>query len=125
MFGRRLRRTAAPLLLLAWIAGLALPVLGARHASAFDDPACERPLGTSGHARTQIEKDVPITGNGHCGICHLQRAVRGALHSVVRSVQYAQTIGVSRVVWTYDLRTIEHDVASSRGPPSFLLTEAS
>ncbi|MGE5837722.1 MAG: hypothetical protein ACM4AI_24835 [Acidobacteriota bacterium] len=119
MFGRRLRRTAAPLLLLAWIAGLALPVLGARHASLFDDPACERPVRPE--SGPQVGKDVQPPGDGHCGICHLQRAVRGALHAVVLTPLYVQAIALDRVVAQCDLFSSEHAVASSRAPPSLFL----
>jgi hypothetical protein len=125
MFGRRLRRTAAPLLLLAWITGLALPVLGARHASLFDDPACERPLRPDSPQGSQVGKNIPLSGDGHCGICHLQRAVRGALHSVVLTSLYVQTIAVDRVAIQCDLLSTEHVVASSRAPPAFLLSEVS
>jgi hypothetical protein len=125
MFSRRLRSKAAPLLLLAWIGGLALPVLGARHASLFDDPACERPLRPDTQQGSQVQKNIPLSGDGHCGICHLQRAVRGALHAVVLTSLYAQAIAADRVAIQCDLLSTEHDVPSSRGPPSFLLVEAS
>ena len=118
MFSRRLRRTAAPLLLLAWIVGLGLPVLGARHTSLFDDPACERPIQSSNHSGPQFDKDVQPPGDGHCGICHLQRAVRSALHSVVLTPLYLQAITFDRVVARCDLFSSEHAVASSRAPPS-------
>ena len=121
MFGRRLRRTAAPLLLLAWIGGLALPVLSARHASVFDDPACERPLASSTHPGPQFEKNTAPRGDGHCGICHLQRAVRGALHSAVQSAIYADAITVDRAAAVSDLVSTEHAVSSSRAPPSGLV----
>lgn len=121
MFGRRLRRTAAPLLLLAWMAGLALPVLGARHASLFDDPACERPLRPDNQSGPQLGKDIQPPGDGHCGICHLQRAVRGALHAIVLTPLYVQAITFDRVVAQCDLFSSEHAVASSRAPPSVSL----
>jgi hypothetical protein len=116
----RLPRAAAPLVLLVWLAGLALPVFGAGHTLGFDDPACERPI-WSGHPVTSLEKDSKNLGNGHCGICHLQRAVRGALHSVVRTVQYDHQITVGKFVRSSELRTTEREVASSRAPPSILL----
>ena len=121
MFGRRLRRTAAPLLLLAWIGGLALPALSARHASVFDDPACERPLASSNHSGSQIDKNTAPRGNGHCGICHLQRAVRGALHSAVQSAIYADAITLDRALAVSDLVSTEHALSSSRAPPSNLV----
>src|SRR5262245_58775615 len=121
MFGRRLRRTAAPLLLLAWIGGLALPVLGARHTSLFDDPACERPIQSSTHSGPQFDKDVRQTGDGHCGSWHLQRAVRSALRWVVLSPLYVQAVTFDRVVAQCDLFSSEHAVASSRAPPSAFL----
>jgi hypothetical protein len=123
MSSRRLRRAAAPLLLVAWLAGLVLPIVGAGHAR-YDDPACERPLWVTGHTGTALEQDSQKTGNGHCGICHLQRAVSGALHTVVRTVQYAQAISVEKAVCQCHVRTTARDIRSSRAPPSFFLSEA-
>jgi len=122
MSSRRLTRSAAPLMLFVWLAGLALPVFGARHGMGLDDPACERPLWASGQSGVHLEKDVRGQGDGHCGICHLQRAVRGALHSVVRTVQYAQAITVDRPVCQSDLPSTHRDVASPRAPPSTLVS---
>ena len=125
MPSRRLPRAAAPLVLVAWLAGLVLPVFGAGHTLGFDDPACERPLWSPGHPVTTLEKDAQGLGDGHCGICHLQRAFRGALHSVVRTVQSDHAITVNKFVCGSNLRTTERNVASSRAPPSVLFTEAS
>ena len=114
----RLPRAAAPFVLFVWLAGLVLPVFGAGHTLGFDDPACERPLWSNGHPVTALEKDIQAQGNGHCGICHLQRAVRGALHSVVRTVQYDHQITVDKFVRSSELPTTAREVASSRAPPS-------
>jgi hypothetical protein len=122
MSSRRLRRAAAPLLLVAWVGGLVLPALGAGHAR-YDDPACERPLWLASHPGAAIGADTPAAGNGHCGICHLQRAVRGALHSIARTVQYAQAITVEKAVCQCDVHATARAVRSSRAPPSFLLAE--
>jgi hypothetical protein len=108
-------------MLLVWLAGLTLPVFGAGHTLGFDDPACERPLRTSGHPVTALEKDTQDIGDGHCGICHLQRAVRGALHSVVRAVQHDHLITVGKFVGSSEVRTTEGEVASSRAPPAILV----
>jgi hypothetical protein len=121
----RLPRAAAPFVLFVWLAGLALPVFGAGHTLGFDDPACERPLSYNGHPVTSLEKDVRAPGNGHCGICHLQRAVRGALHSVVRTVQYDPVITAKTFVCQPDLRTRQHEASSSRAPPSLLASQVS
>ncbi|HYN08337.1 MAG TPA: hypothetical protein VES67_13215 [Vicinamibacterales bacterium] len=119
----RLRRAAAPLVLVAWFGGLVLPIFGAGHAR-YDDPACERPLWAKGHPGTAVENDTQNVGDGHCGICHLQRAVRGALHSVTRTVQYARAITVEKAGCQCDVRAAARDVRSSRAPPSFLFSEA-
>ena len=121
----RLPRAAAPFVLLVWLTGLALPVFGAGHTLGFDDPACERPLWSNGHPITALEKDVQPKGDGHCGICHLQRAVRGALHSVVRTVQYDPVITAKTFVRQSDLRTRQHEVSSSRAPPALLVSQVS
>ncbi len=125
MTSRRLPRAAAPLVLFAWLLGLMLPVLGAGHARGLDDPACERPIWTTGHPVTQLESDLRSTDDGHCGICHLQRAVRGALHSVARTVQYTQAVTVAKVVRQCHLRSTVPDVASSRAPPPSLVSVVS
>jgi hypothetical protein len=121
MPSRRLPR-AAPFVLLVWLAGVVSPVLGAGHTLGFDDPACERPI-WSGHPVTALEKNTKDIGDGHCGICHLQRAVRGALHSVVRTVQYDHLITVGKFAGSLQLRTTSREVASSRAPPSVLSAE--
>lgn len=121
----RLPRAAAPFVLFVWLAGLTLPVFGAGHTFGFDDPACERPLWSNGHPVTALEKDVQALGNGHCGICHLQRAVRGALHSAVRTVQYDLVLTAKAFACQSDLRTRQHEVSSSRAPPSFLVSQVS
>jgi hypothetical protein len=121
----RLRRAAAPFVLAVWLAGLVLPVFGAGHTLGFDDAACERPLWSNGHPVTALEKDAKAQGNGHCGICHLQRAVCGALHSVVRTVQYDPVITARTFVCQSDLRTRQHQVSSSRAPPSLLVSQVS
>jgi hypothetical protein len=125
MSSRRLPRAAAPFVLLVWLAGLVSPVLGAGHTLGFDDPACERPLWSNGHPVTALEKNTRAPGDGHCGICHLQRAVRGALHSDVRAVQYDDRISVSKSARPSEVRPTEREVASSRAPPSILAGEAS
>jgi hypothetical protein len=125
MPSRRLPRAAAPFVLLVWLAGLALPVLGAGHTLGFDDPACERPLWSNGHPVTALEKDTRATGDGHCGICHLQRAVRGALHSAIRAVQYDQQTSVTKSIRSSEVRLTELEVASSRAPPSTLVGDVS
>ena len=125
MSSRRLSRAAAQYVLLVWLAGLLTPVLGAGHALGFDDPACERPIWSNGHPVTALEKDTRDIGDGHCGICHLQRAVRGALHSAVRAVQYDQQTSVTKSVRSSEVRLTELEVASSRAPPSTLVGEAS
>jgi hypothetical protein len=122
MSSRRLPR-AAPFVLLVWLAGVVSPVLGAGHTLGFDDPACERPL-WSGHPVTALEKDTRNLGDGHCGICHLQRAVRGALHSDVRTVHYDHRITVSKSARSSEVRFTAREVASSRAPPSILAGEA-
>lgn len=121
MSSRRLTRSAAPLMLFVWLTGLTLPLFGAGHGIGLDDPACERPLWSKNHTGAQFEKDVRGLDDGHCGICHLQRAVRGALHSVVGTVQYAQAISVDRPICQCDLPTTHRDVSSPRAPPSRLL----
>jgi len=76
MLRGRLRRFVATVGLIAWIAGLALPVLGGQHVPDFAD-AGETFLGVL-HPVTQVEPVHPSLSDDHCAICHLQRAARGA-----------------------------------------------
>ena len=121
----RLHRASAPLMLVVWLAGLLLPVVGPAHGVGADDPACERPLWLANHRGAQLEKDSQSGSHGHCGVCHLQRAVRGALHTVVCDVAHVDagnlrpgTQEIARQISTFD-------VTSSRAPPTTLLSAIS
>jgi hypothetical protein len=117
---RRQSRSAAPFVLFVWLTGLVLPLFGAGHGMGLDDPACVRPLWAQSSQVDILQKDVRSTDDGHCGICHLQRAVRGALHSVTRTVEYAAATGVDRPIPQYHLAGADRDVSSPRAPPSVL-----
>ena len=106
-------------MLFVWLTSLVLPVFGAGHGMGLDDPACERPLWSRSQSTTpfSLDTDVRTVDDGHCGICHLQRAVRGALHSAARTVDYTATIATDRPTGQYDLAGSDRDIASPRGPP--------
>jgi len=122
MSSRRLTRSAAQLMVSVWLTGLALPVFGAGHGMGLDDPACNQPLWSNSQSGAHLDKDVRGTDEGHCGICHLQRAVRGALHSVARTVEYARQISVNRPAGQSDLPATHRDLSSPRAPPSALVS---
>jgi hypothetical protein len=71
-----LRRLMASLVLVTWTAGIVLPALGAVHVPDLVDGDI---LLAVPHPVTQIEPAYPSLADGHCAICHLQRAARGAV----------------------------------------------
>ena len=72
------RRAVAVVALSLWIAGLVLPVAGA-HARVFDDVACGAGVVSSAHPVPQFEARRAPVDDGHCAVCHLQRAIGGAI----------------------------------------------
>jgi hypothetical protein len=75
---RSLRRLSSVLILAAWIAGLVAPAVSAHGAV---DLECGDAPWLSDHDRTAFEDVRPPVETGHCELCHLQRALRGALAS--------------------------------------------
>lgn len=113
-------RLVARVVLVALLAGVVTPVFGGLHAES--DAACADNLGLypSHHQTTQIETIRPSHGDGHCAICHLQRAMNGAADDAKRFVaalEAAET-AVAVAEWATIVRAPRG--LPSRAPPSFL-----
>jgi hypothetical protein len=67
-----IRRLAASVTLVAWLMGLAAPLVEAHHV----DIDCDDVLWTSDHQRTAFEDVRPPLQEGHCELCHHQRLLR-------------------------------------------------
>lgn len=72
----RLRRVTALAILVSWLTGPGMPALGALHDLTQSDVRCGDPQLVSHHWTTQFESVLPPHGDGHCDVCHLQRALR-------------------------------------------------
>jgi hypothetical protein len=109
-------RSAAWLLLAAWIVGVVAPVADVVHAFG-DDPACQEPV-FSPHPITQIEGVLPPVAHGHCLVCHFQRTLRGATPHVagVTIHVFASDAAVDRPIAT--VRAVALGALLTRAPPS-------
>jgi hypothetical protein len=68
-------RVSAALLLFCWIAGLVAPLDVSAHADR--DIACSEPAWATLHQGQALSADrAALTDDEHCGLCHLQRAMR-------------------------------------------------
>lgn len=84
---RSLRRIAFATLI-GWVAVLAAPVF-LPHALALD-LICSEERVSGADAADVVAADTSADGNGHCVVCHLQRAVREAVAEPPRALPRAQ-----------------------------------
>lgn len=110
-------RFAAYALLAMWIYGASLPLLQRQHANEIDIACGDvgwRPPGPA-----KFQDAVRVTGDGHCGVCHLQRSFRNALLAAIGLVptdnQAATIAAVQKATVTsaYHLRYL-----APRAPPA-------
>jgi hypothetical protein len=119
MVRHRLQRATALVLLLGWLAGFVAPVDAATHADR--DTACGEPgWTTSDRARAGISSEPTVAPDEHCGLCHLQRAMRDVVGAPGRSpaalpIGRALAPNPSSIVPTHSIAA-----RASRGPPVFL-----
>jgi hypothetical protein len=113
-------RLIASVVLAAVIGGVGMPLFGDLHTE--NDVACAEDLGfvPSHHQTTQIETVRPAHSDGHCAICHLQRALNGAADDAKRfaaalEAAAAHVVVVERAVIARGTRNVP-----SRAPPSSL-----
>ena len=81
---RALRRVTAGWLVAAFVLAAGMPLLDAEHAL-FDDLRCVDP-GRIGNQTARLQTAPDAQADGHCAVCHLQRAVRHAATVAVASV---------------------------------------
>ena len=100
-----------------WIYGVSLPLVQRQHANEIDTACGDVGWRPAGPARFQDA--VRVTGDGHCGVCHLQRSFRNALLVAIGLIptgNQAATIAVvqdARVRSAYHLRYL-----APRAPPT-------
>jgi hypothetical protein len=71
-------RVQAWIALCAFLGGLALPIVTARHEAFEDDAACVTSLRSGGAATARVGATSTTARPAHCAICHWLRAVSGA-----------------------------------------------
>lgn len=84
-------RVWATVLLVSTFGGLMVPLFGDLHSGI--DIACTDDgvlVDVGHHTTTQIETVRPPETDGHCAVCHLQRALTGAADDAKRYVSVAQ-----------------------------------
>ena len=116
----RHRRPLAWFALCAFLCGWMLPFLEAHPLGLQDDAACQI-LATSGDDSTATQLDTPRDSEGqptHCVVCHLMRAMSGAVSSDVTTLAVPFVNNAS--VRLPNNLTLAATLAapSSRGPPA-------
>jgi hypothetical protein len=81
---RVFRRVTAAWLVSAFLLAAVLPLADSSHAL-FDDPLCADPA-QPGHQADRVRSGSDTQSDGHCAVCHLQRAVRHAALSAAVAV---------------------------------------
>jgi hypothetical protein len=115
------RHLWATVLLVTMLGGLVTPLFGDLHAET-DVVCADDVLGPTGHHyTTQIESVRPPEADGHCAVCHLQRALSGAADDAKRYVSGEEAAPFTAGVLTRTTRdSSRHDVPS-RAPPAFFV----
>jgi len=109
-------RVAARLLIFTWLYGVTLPLVDRSHGDEID-VACGDRAWSSGATGTQLREGGSPDGDGHCGVCHLQRAFRSAFAA---AADIAPAVNRAAASFTPELAAhsalyLEH--LSSRAPP--------
>jgi hypothetical protein len=85
MIRHELRRLWSALVLLTLLGSVTLPLFGDLH-TGFDTACADDGWAGSHHDRPQIENVRLPIDDGHCAVCHLQRALSGAADDAKRFV---------------------------------------
>lgn len=118
--GHRLRAWVA---LLAFLGGLGLPFLNARHFGYDDDAACGQISLFNGHTQQQYEATAAPIPRDHCALCHWQRAVGGAAPSpAVAAFSAPEPNRLRPIPRTRDNGTAAVQERPSRAPPASILS---
>jgi hypothetical protein len=113
-------RLWATVLLAATLGGVVVPLFDDLHTG--PDLACAGDAWTDSghHSTTQIEGVRPLVGHDHCAVCHLQRALGGAVDDAKRCV-VADTAVVALVnAEVHGTRDFTRRGLPSRAPPATL-----
>ena len=116
-----LRRAIAYLALCAWVGGLVLPAFGLAHTFDLEAVATHDTLGVR-QSVVKFESVPPSATEGHCAVCHLQRAVRGAALVAPGSLVFVDLPAFEVVAVPFGLAAAEPDLLPSRGPPSLSIS---
>jgi hypothetical protein len=111
------RRATALAVLVGWMGTVVLPSIAALHTPVLDDAACGDPLWSNPHPTTQFEAVLPSLYGEHCAVCHLQRALRGALASATRLPSPDDIAPAGRLLAAPGVLTLEVSAGPSRAPP--------
>jgi hypothetical protein len=112
-----IRRAAALLTLCAWTASLVLPLTGA-HATVLDDVACTMTVLASAHPQEQFEPIHPPVDDGHCAVCHLQRAIHGAFVPSLDAHHVIDVATTAAILARWGIRGEPRLNVPTRAPPS-------
>ena len=112
------RRLWATVILVTMCGGVVTPLFGDLHAETDIACADEAWGGTGHHQTTQFEPIRPPVGDGHCAVCHLQRALSGAADDAKRYVSGDEAAPwIAGTIARATRGCSRHD-APSRAPPS-------
>jgi hypothetical protein len=118
--GHRLRAWTA---LVAFLGGLGLPFLNARHFGADDDTACGQVSIFNGHTQQQVDAAPAPVPRDHCALCHWQRAVGGAAPSApVASCSTPESNRLLPAPATRGVGSAAVQERPSRAPPALTLS---
>ena len=119
MVRHELRRFWSALVLMTLLGSVALPLFGDLH-SGFDTACADEGWAGSHHDRPQIEIVRLPADDGHCAVCHLQRALSGAADDAKRFV-VGTGVFTAEFVHVQDIAHVQvrRDVRS-RAPPAVL-----
>lgn len=112
-------RLFAHVVLAALLGGVITPLFGDLHVD-VDGICAEDGWAPSHHQTTQFESIRPPVGDGHCAICHLQRAMNGAADDAKRFVAASVEATLHVVVERRATRSMARRDVPSRAPPSVL-----
>jgi mono/diheme cytochrome c family protein len=111
-------RVTAVAVLGFWLGGLLLQAVGV-HVPDTADGGLNGVVWSAADTTTTIAAGKAATEE-HCGICHLQRAVRSAVVSAATTVALVTTSTTEIFAPSSVLLSSAHDDCSSRAPPSAL-----
>jgi hypothetical protein len=120
MFTPWARRFSALIVLVALCGGVLMPLAGDLHAESDIICVDEAWGGTGHHQTTQIESVRPPEADGHCAVCHLQRAFGHVLDDAKRFVTTAEGAPWTVKVVARDTAESSRRDVPSRAPPARL-----